>query len=84
MAKEFAAPAGLFEEGIDGFGGVAVQHEDLADLGFGGAGEIQAVGFGAGQGLFVGFDGAAVVLELTEGDEAGAAVGVSPMVKSWA
>ena len=62
MFKQLRGLRGLTEDGIDVFFGVAVEHEDLADLGGGGSGEVESVGFGAFEGVFVGFDVSAVTL----------------------
>lgn len=56
---------------LDGVVGVVVEHEDLSDLAFGGAGEVESVGLGSVEGVFVGSDVVAVGFEAAEGDEAG-------------
>ena len=73
VEEEFGSGAGLGEDMLDGVVGVVVEQEDLSDLASGGAEEVEAVGFGPVEGVFVGANGVAVGFEAAQGDEAGAA-----------
>ena len=65
------AAADSVEQGVDGAGGIGVEHEELAEVGVGVAEEFEAVLLGAGEGLLVAVDDAhGVVLDGAEGDEA--------------
>ena len=64
--------AGL-QHGVDLSTGVAVEHEELSEVGASGAQQLQAIGFGLRQSLFVAEDySGVVILDTPEGDEAGA------------
>jgi hypothetical protein len=53
------------------FAGSAVEHEDLAEVGASRAQQVEAIGFGLGQGLFVAEnDMGGILLDATEADEA--------------
>ena len=61
---------GSGEKGFDP-SGILIEHENLAEVGAGGAQQIEAVGLGFGQGLLVAEDDAGgIVFDATESDEA--------------
>ena len=43
----------VIEDGLDGAGGVGIEHEDLAEVGVGGLEKIEAVALGLGEGLLM-------------------------------
>ena len=63
---------GSGEQGFD-LAGIFVEHENLAEMGAGGAEQVEAIGFGLGEGLFVAEDDTGgIVLDAAQGDEAAA------------
>jgi hypothetical protein len=70
---DFGSAALREEELLDALDGIGVEHEDLAEVGTGGAEQIQAVGFRFGKGLLMAEDdGLFVVDDLAQSDEAAA------------
>ena len=70
---EIVAGACAEEQALRGLSGIGIEHKYLAEVGAGGAQQVEPVGHGLGQRLFVAKDDAlAVVGEFAKGDEAAA------------
>src|SRR5438105_2805035 len=74
-------PRVWLEHPIDLGRGVTVEHEELPEVGAGGAQQLQTIGFRLGERLFMAEDDARVVVfDTSQGDEAGAGQSGS---RSW-
>ena len=81
---EIVAGVRAEEKPFGGLCGVGVEHEDLPEVGAGGAQQVEPVGHRFGQRLFVAKDDAlVVVVEFAERDEAAALHGYIDWIRGW-